>query len=522
MNAAMLTALVVNEVRLRMRRLGTIVTLLAIIAIGWSMIPDPQSGTTLIAISEARVLYTSSALALGSATLSGFLFGLAGFYLARGRIAEDLRSGTGGVIAATQVGNTLFLFSRWLGGVVYLISLILAFLGTMLVCHALRGDGPIEIGIYLQTYAVILLPMVFFSISCAILFDSFSPLMGKLGDVIFFFIWIAEISLMSKIDTAAPGQLSPLLYFDFSGLAMSMINLKTHLDIRHLSLGTATFNVALTPVMIPAWLWSTQFIGMRCVTAALAILPLLPAIALFHRFSPDYVKMARAQKRRSPLEYLNHFLRPLSKLAQPLFRLAQSVPGMPGQVLADIALTVVTAPAASATLIVMALISIVCPLRALPGLLSIAVAVWGILISDISTRDTQAATAEMTGTVSGGIRQRYLRQFAATVILGLLLTAVIAIRWSAHEPLRAVALVSGVFSMSAMAMLLGRMSGSSRTFIALFLFGLYVIVNATGVALLDVFGFNGAANMQSILLQTSIGSTACLAGYIYNPYAANR
>jgi hypothetical protein len=39
------------------------------------------------------VLYTSSALALGSASMASLLFGLAGFYLLRGRMAEDLRSG---------------------------------------------------------------------------------------------------------------------------------------------------------------------------------------------------------------------------------------------------------------------------------------------------------------------------------------------------------------------------------------------------------------------------------------------
>ena len=54
----------------------------------------------------------SSALALGGAIFTSILIGLVGFYLVRGRMAEDFHSGIGGVIAATQVGNAQFLLGR--------------------------------------------------------------------------------------------------------------------------------------------------------------------------------------------------------------------------------------------------------------------------------------------------------------------------------------------------------------------------------------------------------------------------
>ena len=116
----LLKALALNEVRLRMRRVSTIVAVLAVVAISWAMIVDPAGGEALIVVGSARVLYTSSALALGSASLASILFGLGGFYLVRGRIAEDIRTGAGSVIGATPVGNALFLAGRWLGAVAYL------------------------------------------------------------------------------------------------------------------------------------------------------------------------------------------------------------------------------------------------------------------------------------------------------------------------------------------------------------------------------------------------------------------
>lgn len=71
MNAHTILVLAQNEVRLRMRRLSTLVAMLAMIALGWAMIGNPSEGTTMMSIQDARVLYISSALALGSASLAG-------------------------------------------------------------------------------------------------------------------------------------------------------------------------------------------------------------------------------------------------------------------------------------------------------------------------------------------------------------------------------------------------------------------------------------------------------------------
>jgi hypothetical protein len=523
-----LTILLLSEARLRLRRLGSVVAILAVIALAWVMIPDPQSGTSLMVIKSTRVLYTSSTLAYGSATLASLLFGLAGFYLVRGRIAEDMRSGCGAVIAATAVSNGIFLLGRWLGGVAYLLVLSTAFMGAMLVCHLVRGEGPIELLIYLQTYLALLLPMIFFVCSCAILFDSFSPLMGKLGDVIFFFVWVAQIALLDKADSGIAGEINPYMYIDFIGAATSMAHLKLYVSTRHISLGTASFDAKLIPILLPTFMWSGKLMALRCATAMLALLPLLPAIVLFHRFSPDRVKVSQARKRRSPLNYLNQILRPFAGLCQPLFRLARALPGLAGQICADLALTVATTPVAGLALLIIPLLSMFLPSAVLPGLLTITVAIWGILISDLSSRDHQAVTGEMTGAVSGGIAQRYLRQFAASALLGLMLMGVIGLRWlmheSMHEPthesMRALALVSGIFSMSAVACLLGRLSKTPRTFLSLFLFGIYVAVNANKAPVMDVFGFNGVANNLSITWQLMLGAIALSSGYLYNRRAA--
>ena len=515
LSAYLIKVLAQNEVRLRLRRSSTMFALLAVIAASWAMIADQAGGSSLLVIEKARVLYTSSALALGSSTLAGLLFGLGGFYLVRGRMAEDIRSGTGSVIGATPVPNGLFLLGRWLGGVAYLSALVLCFMLTILALHGVRGHGPIELLVYLQTYLLLLLPMILFVTSCAVLFDSYAPLMGKGGDVLFFFVWIAQVSLMTQFDeTTAQTPLS--MVFDFSGLGVGVMVINNAFNVSSLHVGASPFDPALPALTLPAWLWTRELVLLRLCAGVLALLPLLPALLLFHRFSPDRVKRASARTRRSPLAIVNGWLRPLARLTRPVFALAARLPGLPGQVMADVALTLASAPFAILAIAAAAGAALLLPYAQLGPLLIGVTAYWGILISDLSTRDYQSAAEDMTGSVRGGTVQRYVRQFAATAVLGLLLTGLIGVRWLGDDPVRALALASGLFALSAAASLFGRCSRSGRLFLSLFLFGLYVAVNVNIVPRLDAVGFNGVANVASASLYLVLGALMLAGGYLWN------
>lgn len=511
--------LALNEVRLRMRRLSTLVAVLVVAVISWAMIADPASGSTLIAKGSARVAYTSAALAIGSASLACLLFSLGGFFLVRGRVSEDIRSGTGSVIGATPVGNALLVLSRWLGSVAYLGALVLVLMATILLLHLVRGEGPIQLQVYLQTYFLLLLPMVLFTASCATLFDSYAPLLGKGGDVLYFFVWIAQIMTMVPLTEAgvANGPLPLLELLDFSGIVASMLTTTGALQSTQIALGGGDFDVKLAAITMPQYIWTFELGAMRMITALLALLPLIPAIVVFHRFSPDRVKVARANRRRSPLEVLNSWLRPLSNLvAPPLFRAGALLPGMAGQVMGDIALTFVTSPSAVLAVAASLLVATVAPLPALGPVVLAGLAFWGVLISDISTRDGAADTAAMTGAVPGGVVQRYLRQFLATLTVGLLFAGVAALRLALEEPVRALAVLAGVVWLSGLASLFGRLSGTPRLFMALFLFWIYVTLNAPKRPMFDMVGFNGGADATSAAIYLAIGLGAAGAGYLWN------
>ncbi|WP_374583366.1 hypothetical protein [Pseudoduganella sp.] len=507
-----LRVLALNEMRLRLRRLSTLVVLLAAVGLCWLAIADPAEGVTLMVIEHRRVLYTSQALAFGSAHIAGMLVGLAGFYLLRGRTAQDLESGMGAVIAATGAGNGLLSLGRWLGGVAYLLLVVLAYLCSTLALHALRGEGPLQLLVYLQEYAVMLLPLVSYCAACAVLFDNLGPLVGKRGDVLFFFLWCLQLATLAWV-MEHPGATWPML-FDFSGLSVALTTLGEHYGTTNFSLGRNGFDAALAPLVLPESHWTWPALGLRCATLALSLLVLLPAALLFHRYSPDRVRQ-RAARRNRLLLLAERALRPVGWLLRPLPALAMRVPGFAGEVLAEVALVLAMSPAAALALLATGAAALLAGAPELAGVMQVGVVGWGVVVCAIAPRDWQHGADAMTALLPGGTLRRFLRQWCASLVLAAPL-ALVALRWAATEPARAAAAAAGVLALASGAALLGGLTRGARLFLALFLFTWYVALNSSKVAGLDLVGFNGAATLATAAAWGLGGVLAWLAAAAYS------
>lgn len=502
-----LRVIALNEMRLRMRRLSTLVVLLAAVGLCWLAIADPADGVTMMVVDHKRVLYTSQALAFGSAHIAGMLLGLAGFFLLRGRTAQDLESGMGAVIGATGAGNGLLSAGRWLGGVAYLLVIVLAYLCSTLALHALRGEGAVQLWVYLQTYGLMLLPLVSYCAACAVLFDNLGPLVGKRGDVLFFFLWCLQFGALVGV-MENPGTTWPML-FDFSGLSVALTTLGELHATTNFSLGRNGFDAALAPIVMPESFWTWRAVGWRSATMLLSLLVLLPAALFFHRYSPDRVRQRSARRNRLLL-LVDRALRPVAWLLRPLPALAMRVPGFAGEVLAEVALVLAMAPAAALALVGLGVAALFAGSQALAGVMMAGVACWGVLVCGIAPRDWQSGADAMTAVLPGGTLRRFLRQWAASLLLAAPL-AVVALRWAALEPVRAAAALAGVVALASFAALLGGLTRGARLFLALFLFTWYVAINSPKMAALDLVGFNGAATVASAAAWGLAGILAWLA-----------
>lgn len=510
--------LIVTEVRLRSRRWTSLLAVFLMAAMCWNIISDPASGHAMIVIDHARVLYTSSALALGSSSLLSMIMLFVGFFLVRGRVADDIRTGIGSLIAASPVSNAVFLSSRWIGGVLYFMLLIFAGMLSVIALQMVRGEPGIDFWIYLQTYSLVFIPLAFYVVSLALLFDSVPFLMGKLGDLLFFILWIAQLSLITKVMELGRGESSAWFIFDFCGLVTTIANLQGQLGTKNFSLGGSNFDPALAPIVLSASLWSTKLVVLRVATAVFALLTLLLAFPLFHRFSPDRVKQSQSRKRRTPIEMLNQWSRPLARLAQPLMRMANRMPNFFGQVVADAALALISAPVFILCLLVLNGFAVFMDTKDLFSVLLFIVMTWGVLIVDISTRDFQAGIESMTAAVSGGVERRYLRQLSACLLLALMFGGVAMLRLVSEDGFVVVMLCVGFVAASAMACAAGRITRTPRPFLSAFLFWLYVASQAESIPMVDLFGFNRVATQSTLILMAEIAVVSLILGIVYNKW----
>jgi hypothetical protein len=138
-----------------------------------------------------------------------------------------------------------------------------------------------------------------------------------------------------------------------------------------------------------------------------------------------------------------------------------------------------------------------------------------VIVCGIVPRDWQNGADAMTGALPGGVVRRYLRQWAASLVLGLPLL-IVALRWSADAPIRAVAALAGVLALASAASLLGGLTRGSRLFLSLFLFTWYIALNSPKEAALDMVGFNGAASTGSAAAWLLAGCLAWASGLAHS------
>ncbi|MFG6466447.1 hypothetical protein [Roseateles sp. BYS87W] len=497
MSAAGMWALVLHEWRLRSRRGSSLVALLAVVALTWAMVLDPASGAALMVVHRQRMAYDSQALAFATTLMGALLFGLAGFYLTRGRTEEDLRCGTAAVLAATPARPLQLLGARWLGGVAYLLGLGTLAMLTVWVLQLLRGEGPLQPTPYLQMLLLGLLPGLMWCASLAVLADAWAPLIAKRGDVLYWLLWLGQMAFMPVFLSQGRLALSGWQVFDFQGSSVLVVGLSELLDVAHVTVGGGPFDAALPVLRMPAGLWTRELVALRLGSMLLAMLPLGLAAAVFHRYAPDRVR-PRASARAGVLQRaLNVIRQPLRRGAGRMWLGAVRLPRPWGPALAELTLVWHAQPLLAAAAVAGALAGATVPALALPGVMAATLAAWGLALADIASREWQSGTTGLLAAAPGGASARGLRLVGVAVAWGWVLLLPAAWRNDAAWGVGGFACAAGVACAGALAVLLGRLTRGSRAFLAAFLFALYLNLQRTGVPALDLFGLLGQATLGS-------------------------
>lgn len=490
-----LAAVVRADVLIRMRRPSTAVVFVLLSFIPYLWIPDPSTGRALINIAGRRALYNSGAIGMATALLGTMFIGLAGFYVISNAVKRDVLSRCGFVIASTTMRGSEYIIGKFAGNVVFLSLFTMGFMATAMAMVIVRGEAPLEPLVFARQYLLLLPPAIVCVSALAIVFECTPLLRSKLGDVLYFFVWLGLIgTVASMTDKGAGGWAA---YFDVSGLGFMMQQLKTNYQTDSLSIGASTFDAAKPALVFPGLQWGWKWMLPRIVSTIWPMSLLLIARVFFHRFDPARVRsMPNEKAHRSWIGRFNRMSKPIARLIVRMGGAIASLPGVPllaRTAMTDALATLAQFPLASIAMIVFSLASLGTDAKSLfEGVLPFAFAGCAIALADIACREKRAGTTALVY-ATPGLRARFvLWKFASTLLFAIAFLGIPTARGIALRPDAALPLLVSVVFVSAAATALGILSSNPKTFIVAFLTFWYIAFNDRGASpSLDFAGWFG-------------------------------
>jgi hypothetical protein len=124
-----------------------------------------------------------------TAMLTGVWFLFVGFYLVKGSVERDRRTGVGQVLAATRMSSLAYLFARTLGNFAVFASQAAVVAVTALIQQQLLGeDRRLDLAATLIPFLTLTAPMALIAAASAVLFDCVRWLRGGFGNFAWFFV----------------------------------------------------------------------------------------------------------------------------------------------------------------------------------------------------------------------------------------------------------------------------------------------------------------------------------------------
>jgi hypothetical protein len=482
-------AIIKADLLIRFRRASTLVVFLTLSAFAYLWVPDPSTGRALLIINGQRALYNSAAIGMATASIATIFIGLAGFYVISNALRRDLQTRCGYVIASTTMKGGEYLFGKFAGNVAFLTLFITGFMVTSMAMLIVRGEARLEPLVFITQYLMLVPPAIAFVSAVAITFESIPWLAGRLGDVVYFFLYMFSLGAVASTTEAAGGP-GVLAYFDYAGFGYLMPALKETLGTTSVAIGASAFDPRKGTFVFSGLTLDPRWIGPRLVATLTPLALLAVARLFFHRFDPARVRKVAEKVRRGRFARISGLLKPL---VRPIYS-AGALAGR-GVVLSDALLTVTLLPVSAVAMVAFAVAALAAPGdRPMSGVMPIAFAVLAVLIADIASRDKRAGATALVYASPHLKASFVLWKFASTLVFSAAIVLVPLIRVAMDRPASVLALVIGVVFCGAIATFLGTVSSNPKTFIVVFLSFWYLVVNDRGkTAALDFAGFYGSA-----------------------------
>ncbi len=502
-------AILRTDVLIRFRRFSTAVVFLLLSAFAYVWLPAPSTGRTLIQINGQRAIYNSGAIGMGTASLGMIFVGLFGYYVISNAIKRDIVSRCGLVAAATPMRSIEYLLGKFLGNIVFLGTFLGGFMLFSMAMLLVRGEARLEPLVFLRQYLLLTPAAIVLVSAVAVLFESIPWLSGKLGDVLYFFLWMGFISAVVGNEVNG-GKWNWARCIDFTGFGFMIHQMQHTLHTDSIAIGSSPFDPTKPTIVFNGLNMTPDWIGPRVVSILLPLCLLPVAAFFFHRFDPVRLGPSVGRTSRTWLGKFQSLVKPLSRrVIRPLLILPRR-PSLGTAVWADAILTMTLSPLALLAFVGATILS-VAGTKTLP----VVFAILAIVISDMASRDVRAGTVANLYAVPG-LREKFVWwKFGATLVFSLIFCAAAIFVTASRHPDRLGALIVGIIFVVAMATMLGTVSGTSKTFIVAFLSFWYLVVNDQGeTRLLDFAGRYGSASNLTVLIYAALGGIAIVLAHV--------
>lgn len=492
----------------RVRRYGFLVTLLFAAWLGYLV----SVGAIKLWIGTARGVYDSAWVGALTAMVVNSFLSLAGFYVVKNAVERDRQTGVGQILASTPMSKPLYTLGKTASNLAVLGAMVGVLAAFAVVTQWVAGEDPrVHLWPLLSPFLLLSLPVMALVAALTVFFETIPWLRGGLGNVAWFFLWTALMS----IPVANEG--SP----DLIGMTLVARDMQSELDARF---GKADRGFTLGHIsneneaQVFRWQgmdWTPELVLGRLSWFALAMGIALIAALFFDRFDPAKGRMRLPKrKQREEVEEALPSL-PEHVILTPLPALA---PGTAfrflGVLAAELRLALKGQPwwwyAAAAGLVVAGLTA---PAQGVRQFVLPLAWIWPILVwSSMGNRESRFGTGELLFSAPRPVG----RQLPAVWMAGVLVAAAVgggaAVRYLIGGDFAALtAWAAGALFIPSLALALGVWSGSGKLFEAVYLF-LWYIGPMNRTPELDYLGATGQGRPLLWLAATALLAAAAAAG----------
>lgn len=463
-----------------------------------------------------RGVYNSAWIGMLMTLVCSTFLSLVGFYIVKNSVLRDTDTRVGRILAATPMRKDFYTLAKTLSNFAVLASVVGILMLAAVVMQLRLGEvRSISLWKLWAPFVLIALPAMLLTSATALLFETLPILRGGVGNVVYFFVWTAELAVAASngLDDVNGMQ---LLYRSTRRILEGVD--QAHPDNFHFSLTIGGARAAHT-FLWNGIDWTPHILWVRLEWIAASLAVALLASVFFHRFDPAQ-EWGRSKPQKlvessaTPHERAEE--RPEIRAANPqtslqLSPLIRTMAGtrFPQLVRSELRLMLQGQRwwwyAIAAGLFIAELAS---PASARSGLL-LAAWIWPILLwSQMGAREARHATQSLIFSSPHALARQLPALWTAGVLVAVATGGGVAVRLLLSRDWNSLlAWIAAALFIPSLALALGVWSGTSKPFEALYTVWWY-IGPAHQMRQLDFMGLTPASSTPLIYLALAAGLLA--------------